>query len=201
MKYQRNDRFFTENIVDGADRARLNQAWNDLFGSWPYHDAYLGMLADHFKLKLESRRIQDMDAVQDRGAARGGQAACDLAARSLRRGDEGAGARPAGSRGGCADLRQPRVAAAADRGRKDEPAGLLSAVPTVNHLDHDAAIRALLARVLRVSGLPLSRGDGCARGPERPLNGWEMASRMSFFLWSSIPDDELRRAAAAGELS
>src|SRR6185503_802393 len=30
---------------------------------------------------------------------------------------------------------------------------------------------------------------------------WEMASRLSFFLWSSIPDDELRRAAAAGELS
>ena len=28
-----------------------------------------------------------------------------------------------------------------------------------------------------------------------------MASRLSFFLWASIPDDELRRAAAAGELS
>ena len=28
-----------------------------------------------------------------------------------------------------------------------------------------------------------------------------MASRLSFFLWSSIPDEELRRAAAAGELS
>ncbi len=28
-----------------------------------------------------------------------------------------------------------------------------------------------------------------------------MASRLSFFLWSSMPDDELRRAAAAGELS
>ena len=64
VKYQRNDRFFTENIVDGADRARLNQAWNDLFGSWPYHDAYLGMLADHYKLKLESRRIQDMNAAR-----------------------------------------------------------------------------------------------------------------------------------------
>ena len=64
VKYQRNDRFFTDNIVDGADRARLNQAWNDLFGSWPYHDAYLGMLADHYKLKLESRRIQDMDAAR-----------------------------------------------------------------------------------------------------------------------------------------
>ena len=40
-----------------------------------------------------------------------------------------------------------------------------------------------------------------APGPERPLNAWELASRMSFFLWSSIPDDELRRAAAAGELT
>jgi hypothetical protein len=28
-----------------------------------------------------------------------------------------------------------------------------------------------------------------------------MASRLSYFLWSSIPDDELRRAAAAGELT
>ena len=35
----------------------------------------------------------------------------------------------------------------------------------------------------------------------KPLNDWELASRLSFFLWSSIPDDELRRAAAAGELS
>lgn len=35
----------------------------------------------------------------------------------------------------------------------------------------------------------------------KPLSNWEMASRLSFFLWSSIPDDELRRAAAAGELS
>ena len=40
VKYQRSDTFFTENMVDGADRARLNHAWNDLFGSWPYHDAY-----------------------------------------------------------------------------------------------------------------------------------------------------------------
>ena len=35
----------------------------------------------------------------------------------------------------------------------------------------------------------------------RPLSGWELASRLSYFLWSSVPDDELRRAAGAGELS
>src|SRR5205807_3019793 len=45
-------------------------------------------------------------------------------------------------------------------------------------------------------------GDRLATaGVERPLTDWELASRMSFFLWSSVPDAELRRAAAAGELS
>ena len=33
-----------------------------------------------------------------------------------------------------------------------------------------------------------------------PIGGYELASRLSFFLWSSIPDDELLRAAGAGEL-
>ena len=71
---------------------------------------------------------------------------------------------------------------------------------TVNQLDHDAAMRTLVARIL-VSPAFLYRVETVARGPERALTGWELASRMSFFLWSSIPDDELRRAAAAGELS
>ena len=47
----------------------------------------------------------------------------------------------------------------------------------------------------------LYRVESAPRGTEITLNDWEMASRMSFFLWSSIPDEELRRAAAAKELS
>jgi hypothetical protein len=34
-----------------------------------------------------------------------------------------------------------------------------------------------------------------------PLNGFEVASRLSYFLWSSAPDDALLQAAAAGELA
>ena len=67
-------------------------------------------------------------------------------------------------------------------------------------LNHDAAIRALLARIL-VSQSFLYRVEAVADHAERPLTDWEMASRLSFFLWSSIPDEELRRAAAAGELT
>ena len=32
------------------------------------------------------------------------------------------------------------------------------------------------------------------------MNEWELATRLSYFLWSSTPDDELRQLAAAGKL-
>jgi len=33
-----------------------------------------------------------------------------------------------------------------------------------------------------------------------PINDWELATRLSYFLWSSLPDEELRSVAAAGKL-
>ncbi len=35
---------------------------------------------------------------------------------------------------------------------------------------------------------------------EHPLNAWELATRLSYFVWSSMPDDELFAAAADGSL-
>jgi len=200
VKYQRNDTFFTNNIVDGEDRARLEQAWNDLFGSWPYHDAYLGMLADHFGLKLTSRAIRDMGPaeiaalpVTVRPHVKSLRAHYDSVTRALTLAQPGhvADALTFANRAWRRPLtpaEQANLRAFYQRSR------------TEHNLDHDGAIRALIARVL-VSPAFLYRVETVARGPEKPLTGWEMASRMSFFLWSSIPDDELRRAAGAGELS
>ena len=44
--------------------------------------------------------------------------------------------------------------------------------------------------------------DSAAEAPEgvRALNDYELASRLSYFLWSSMPDEELFRLAAAGRL-
>jgi hypothetical protein len=44
--------------------------------------------------------------------------------------------------------------------------------------------------------------DRAAEGasPVRELNGYELASRLSYFLWSSMPDDELFALAGRGEL-
>ena len=36
---------------------------------------------------------------------------------------------------------------------------------------------------------------------EQPVSPWELASRLSYFLWSSLPDEPLRQAAADGSLA
>jgi len=41
---------------------------------------------------------------------------------------------------------------------------------------------------------------GAAPGSAQKVSDWELASRLSFFLWSSIPDDELLDAARGGKL-
>ncbi|MDB4809996.1 DUF1592 domain-containing protein [bacterium] len=35
---------------------------------------------------------------------------------------------------------------------------------------------------------------------KRPVNGWELASRLSYFLWSTMPDEGLLELAASGKL-
>lgn len=65
---------------------------------------------------------------------------------------------------------------------------------------HDEAFRGVLARVLvapaflfRIEEAPKGKAPG-------PVNDWELATRLSYFLWSGPPDDELRKHAAAGQL-
>ena len=61
---------------------------------------------------------------------------------------------------------------------------------------HDPAFRAALGRVLS-SPWFLYRVEQPASGPRwQPVSGDELATRLSFLLWDSIPDDELRANAA-----
>jgi mono/diheme cytochrome c family protein len=200
VKYQRTDDFFTKNMVDGEDRARLEEAWTDLFGSWPYHDAYLGMLLDHYQVTTGSRKIADMTPA----AIAGLPAEARPHVKKLRAHYDDVTAKMQAA--------QPRhvddaLAFASKAWRRPLTPGEQASLRafyrtsrTVTRLPHDAAVRALVARVL-MSPAFLYRVEGAPRGTESTLDDWEMASRLSFFLWSSIPDDELRRAAAAKELS
>ena len=63
-----------------------------------------------------------------------------------------------------------------------------------------AALQAMLASpwfVFRFERVP----DGVRPGQDYRLSDVELASRLSFFLWGSIPDHELLNLAARGRLS
>ena len=67
-------------------------------------------------------------------------------------------------------------------------------------MPHAAAVRMMIARVL-VAPAFLYRGEKAAPGPKAsPVNDWELATRLSYFLWSSAPDSKLRELAASGKL-
>jgi hypothetical protein len=82
---------------------------------------------------------------------------------------------------------------------KDELRGLYRKL-RAEEVPHDDAIRLTLARVL-VSPAFLYRLEkpGPADVPVR-VDQWEVATRLSYFLWSSGPDAELRSLASAGKL-
>ncbi|MDB6070911.1 MAG: hypothetical protein JWL81_2082 [Verrucomicrobiales bacterium] len=67
-------------------------------------------------------------------------------------------------------------------------------------LPHDQTVRLMLARVL-VAPAFLYRGEQSMAGVKAaPVSDHELATRLSYFLWSSAPDPELRQLAAAGTL-
>ena len=101
------------------------------------------------------------------------------------------------------DRRAPRVPAAGDEGRHRRAAGALPRGARRAGGDFDAGIRAGLARILASPAfLFRSEADPAAlpAGAAHRVTDLELASRLSFFLWSSIPDDELLNLAIAGRL-
>ena len=59
----------------------------------------------------------------------------------------------------------------------------------------------LTARAMLLSPNFLFLVERDAAEAARPLDGFELASRLSYFLWSTMPDDQLLDAAASGELA
>jgi hypothetical protein len=71
-------------------------------------------------------------------------------------------------------------------------------------LTHEEAIRDSIVSVL-MSPKFCYRMDpggaaGAKNGPAQPLDGYALASKLSYFLWSSMPDEQLLAQAATGDL-
>lgn len=68
-------------------------------------------------------------------------------------------------------------------------------------MSHEDAIRLTLARVLTSPAFLYRREVQSDGSQPQPVTDLELASRLSYFLWSSVPDAELRRVAESGGLT
>ncbi len=204
VKYERDDRFVAQHMLDDATSVRLNRAWTDLRSSFEYYDAYLELLAEHFHLVLPSSKMADLTAAQVAALPEEPRRyIAPLRSEYLEALAAEAAAQPAHVEN-CLEFasrawRRPLTGT--------EQAGLRAFYRRVllDEKDHTKAVRALIARIL-VSPAFLYRVELTATRPAvkpltGPLTGWEVASRLSYFLWSSLPDDALRHAAETGELN
>lgn len=66
-------------------------------------------------------------------------------------------------------------------------------------LDRESAGREVIVRVL-VSPQFLFKLEDATQPGVQPLTAWEVATRLSYFIWASAPDDALRAAATDGSL-
>jgi hypothetical protein len=200
VKYVRDDKFVYDHMLHDAARKRVDNAWRDLYASFEYHNNYVQMLSQHYKYDLAGKHVSQLGpaelaampaelrgyvepkvaeykkvvAAQAAGRASHVQDCLEFASRAWRR--------PLSER------------------EKQGLRTFYDKTLTAEN-DHRRAIRALIARIL-VSPAFLYRVEQPSESASlKPLTSWEMASRLSFFLWASIPDDELRRAAATGELT
>ena len=67
-------------------------------------------------------------------------------------------------------------------------------------LDHEGAIREAIVLILTSPKFSYRLDLAENRGGVQPLSDFDLASRLSYFLWSSLPDKELLRHAAVGDL-
>ena len=68
-------------------------------------------------------------------------------------------------------------------------------------LGHEVAVKRVLQSVLISPKFLLRVERGREGGDAYRVDDWELASRLSYFLWASMPDQELFDLAARGELS
>jgi hypothetical protein len=185
--HHREDESLKRLMLDEAERARLDRLWEELH--FISHDALT--LVDAF-LQLMEYATQDADPrvfepfrkpIHDRAAAfrkalvaaepKQLDAVVALASRAYRR--------------PLTDAEALQLRGLYRKLRGEE-------------IPHDEALRLTLARVL-VSPAFLYRMETAPTGARpAPVSDWELASRLSYFLWSSMPDQELLDAAASGRL-
>lgn len=200
VKYHRDDAFLVATLLDEESRRALDVAWADLFRSFEYYEISLRFVAEKFQFDLGGRGVADMDSAFRKALpleARGyvDQIVVEYLAMQIRWWlAESSQIEDALRLAGRAWRRQLT---------DEEQVRLRSFYQECQNTagqDHDQALRSLLARILTAPDFLYRVERPAAGATDAPLSAHEVASRLSYFLWSSLPDDELLRAVRSREL-
>ena len=200
VKYYRQDSFLVENMLDAEARRQLDEAWSDVMASFDYHDEFLHFTANKYKVGLDktiaelgpediakipdeprqyiealSHEYDQVESAQLEAQPRHLEDVIDLAARAWRR---------------------PLT-----RQEKDKLRRRYSVAREERSLDHRSAIRAMITQVLVAPEFLYRLEQPRQEREPSQLSDWEVASRLSYFLWASVPDAALQLAAERGELA
>lgn len=200
LKYYRQDQYLVENVLEEATRKELDHAWNDLLSSFEYHDEFLRFVVQKFNLGLKVKTISELSEAQIAALPEEPRKYVKALYAEHKAIMEARRAAQPGHVEDCIQFAEKAWRRPLTESEKEKLRAFYRTARDKYQLDHPKAIRSLLTRIL-VSPAFLFRVEQAGQlAKDRPLIDWELASRLSYFLWSSLPDDELRRAAAAGEL-
>ncbi|MDH3583612.1 MAG: DUF1592 domain-containing protein, partial [Phycisphaerae bacterium] len=187
LLYHREDEPLARLMLDDAARKRLNRLWNAL--RFVSHDAV--------RIEVALEQILEF-ATQDGDPKKFDPVRQPIAdnAEAFRRGLVEAEPEHLDALLAFADRAYRRPLAEDERVRLT---GLYRALREEGR-SHGDAFRATLARIL-IAPVVLYKVEHPAPGHEaRPVTDLELASRLSYFLWASMPDSDLRRVAEVGML-
>jgi hypothetical protein len=83
---------------------------------------------------------------------------------------------------------------------KDDLLGYYKSARAKDGLDHESAMRESIVGILMSPDMCYRIDLAAAGSAVHPLSDYDLASRLSYFIWSSMPDEELLAHAAAGDL-
>jgi hypothetical protein len=227
--YFRDDAPLCDLILDDAQRRQLDALWHELnvvtlVPLRQYKDFIFFERAEPprfmFEAEFDFARSEDKDATSEAKMSRLAQV---YLAKARKKGasDEALKAIETYFAGMSAEIRQVERARLAaepshlealvqfterayrrplDRAERDEVLAFYHSLRRQDDLGHEEALRDTLVTVL-MSPHFCYRFDLAQPGTAaRPLSDYELASRLSYFLWSSMPDAELLAHAAARDL-
>ena len=200
IKYHRDDRFLTRHLLSDAAAAELEIAWTDLLTSFDYHDVNFRFVTKKHGIEIGDRTIDSIDQdwigtlpMETRRHVVRYKQEYDAMMAALRSAESRHGRDLQAFAQRC--WRRPLIET--ERQRLTE---FYESCRGSQNMDHPSAVRATIVRIL-TSPQFLYRLEEPPSGQQpRPLSGTELATRLSFTFWSSVPDRELSRLAAEDRL-